>query len=118
MPLGARPPLRTSAARRPPPASSSSHATLLFPPPCHASAPTRARRFFSWCFYNSSPTPSIKAVDLYDEDKFECYAAHDLAKGDELTITYKSLTWREQWKGMEWRDAIVEGGAAFVPKEA
>tara|TARA_B110000208_G_C11428258_1_gene306084 strand:- start:321 stop:536 length:216 start_codon:yes stop_codon:yes gene_type:complete len=64
-------------------------------------------------FYNSSPTPSINAVDLYDEDQFECYAARDLKKGDELTITYKSLQWRDGWKGMEWRDEIVASGAAF-----
>ena len=69
-------------------------------------------------FYNSSPTPSITAVDRYDENKFECYAARDLAKGAELTITYKSLAWRDQWKGLEWRNEIVEGGAAFVPKDA
>ena len=37
---------------------------------------------------------NTKMDRFFDEDRFEIYALRDIAKGEELTHTYKSLKWR------------------------
>ena len=34
-------------------------------------------------------------VRYFEEDSFEIYATKNIAKGEELTHTYKSLEWRD-----------------------
>jgi hypothetical protein len=46
-------------------------------------------------FYNTHPTdPNTEMIRYFDEDRFEIYALRDIAAGEELTHTYRSLKWR------------------------
>lgn len=46
-------------------------------------------------FYNTHPTdPNTEMIRYFDEDRFEIYALKDIAAGEELTHTYRSLKWR------------------------
>ena len=59
--------------------------------------------FASGCatFYNTSLEPNCKLVRHYDTDTFEIYALRDIEKNEELTHQYKSLEWRECFKGLK-----------------
>ena len=48
-------------------------------------------------YYNSGldTQTNTRMVRFCEEDRFEIYAKHDIAAGDELTHTYKSLQWRD-----------------------
>ena len=58
--------------------------------------------FGSGCstFYNTSLNPNCNFVRNYESDTFKIYALQDIKKGDELTHKYKSLYWRECFKGL------------------
>ncbi len=45
-------------------------------------------------FYNCSDEPNTKMSRFYEEDRFEIHATRDIAVGEELLHTYKSLSWR------------------------
>ena len=59
--------------------------------------------FASGCatFYNTSLDPNCKVIRHYDTDRFEIYALRDIEKNEELTHQYKSLEWRECFKGLK-----------------
>ena len=45
-------------------------------------------------FYNTSLTPNTKMLRDFENNSFRIIALKDIAKDEELTHTYKSLTWR------------------------
>jgi len=47
-------------------------------------------------YYNTDKknTANTKMVRYFDEDRFEIFAARDIAAGEELMHTYISLEWR------------------------
>ena len=45
-------------------------------------------------FYNTSLTPNTKMIRDFENYSFRIIALKDIAKDDELTHTYKSLSWR------------------------
>lgn len=61
--------------------------------------------FASGCatFYNTGLPGdcNTRMVRYFDEDRFEIFATKDIAAGDELTHTYKSLAWRTVFVPME-----------------
>lgn len=46
-------------------------------------------------FYNCSEEPNTKMHRDYESDSFRIEAIRDIAAGEQLLHTYKSLTWRE-----------------------
>jgi hypothetical protein len=46
-------------------------------------------------FYNHSEDPNTHMTRDFASDTFEIRATRDIAKGEELTHTYKSAAWRE-----------------------
>ena len=61
--------------------------------------PNHTWAFASGCaaFYNSGleSQTNTRMTRVFEEDRFEIYAVRDIAEGEELTHTYKSLQWRD-----------------------
>ena len=61
--------------------------------------PNKTWAFGSGCstFYNSGLESQVntKMIRYYNNDEFEIYASKFINAGDELTHTYKSLSWRD-----------------------
>lgn len=53
--------------------------------------------FASGCapFYNTSLTPNTEMYRDFSANTFQIYALKDINAGEELTHTYRSLTWRK-----------------------
>jgi SET domain len=51
-------------------------------------------------YYNTNKEcdANTKMIRYFDEDRFEIFAERDIAAGEELTHTYKSLKWRTCFK--------------------
>ena len=45
-------------------------------------------------FYNTSLTPNTKMLRDFENNSFKIIALRDIAQNEELTHTYKSLSWR------------------------
>jgi len=52
-------------------------------------------------FYNTSANnPNTKMHRYFEEDRFEIVALRDIKKDEQLTHTYRSLQWRQCFKGL------------------
>jgi len=64
--------------------------------------PNNTWAFGSGCstFYNTNLPEKANTVMVryFDEDRFEIFAKMNIKTGDELTHTYKSLEWRDEFK--------------------
>ncbi len=52
-------------------------------------------------FYNFSPTPNTEMSRDFTKDTFEIRALRDIAQDEELRHTYKSLSWRQCFSGLD-----------------
>lgn len=73
------------------------------------SVPTSSWAIASGCaaFYNCSYNPNCRFERNFDRYTFEIRALHDIAAHDELTFTYKSLTWRPAFAGLDISRLLV-----------